>query len=129
MSEAMKERIVDETNGLAYKQEGDYWIPDLELPEVPEGEVTYYGLARQEYLEEYRPRLYLDLSLSWTMKAHLLEIQKEAEEMEETIMKRMKKAEGVTEELKAKDPMEWVGRMNNIKARAREIVMSEVVYK
>lgn len=114
---------------LTYKKNGDYLIPDLEAPEEPEGTITKYGLMREKFLEENRGGRFSYLMLTGKLKSHLLEIQEQAEERMDVLVGQMAKAEGVTEELKAADQMEWVRRMNNIRHCAEEIVLEELIYR
>ena len=104
---------------LTYTRCGDYYIPDLKLSEQPEAPIGKYGRMRQRYLKEHRPGLYSSLILSEKLYPHLLEIDRAARERME--------AAGVTEELKARDPMRWVGLMNTLKAQAEEIILDELI--
>lgn len=113
---------------LNYKKSGDYFIPDIEIPEQPEEEVRYYGKKRFEYLQHSDPVGLTKMNLSFQTRPHLIEVQNRAEALEEKLMAEMKAAEGITEELKKKDQLEWVGRVNNLQSRVREIVLNEVVY-
>ena len=113
---------------LTYTRCGDYYIPDLKLSEQPEAPIGKYGRMRQRYLKEHRPGLYSSLILNEKLYPHLLEIDRAARERMDAMLPRMMEATGVTEELKAHDPMEWVRRCNSIRNRAEEIVLSEIVY-
>ena len=99
-------------NELTYTRCGDYYIPDLKLSEQPEAPIGKYGRMRQRYLKEHRPALYSSLILSEKLYSHLLEIDRVARERMDTMLPCMMEAAGVTEELKARDPMRWVGLMN-----------------
>lgn len=99
-------------------------IPDPE----PEGELRKFGLMRKFYLENHRRGIYSGLLLSGKLKEHLLMIQEQAEERFDLLVEQMASQEGVTEQLKAQDQMLWVKRMNNIQARAEEIVREEIIY-
>ena len=112
---------------LTYHWEGDYLIPDLELPEAPQ--IGKYGTMRHNYLRDYHTGVFDGMLLSGTLNAHLEEVDRQANEMMELLTARMTKAEGVTEQLKAADQMAWVGAMNNIKARVEEIVKNELIFK
>ena len=103
---------------LTYTRCGDYYIPDLKLSEQPEAPIGKYGRMRQRYLKEHRPSLYSSLILSEKLYPHLLEIDRAARERMDAMLPRMMEAAGVTEELKARDPMRWVGLMNTLKAQA-----------
>ena len=113
-------------NPLTYHWEGDYLIPDLEFPEPPR--IGKYGRMRFRYLKTWRSARFNLMLLNGTMNAHLEELDREANEMMERLTTQMAKAEGVTEQLKATDQMAWVGAMNNIKSRAEEIVLRELIY-
>lgn len=111
---------------LTYHREGDYLIPDLEPPEA--SRIGKYGTMRHKYLRTYHRDIFDGMLLSGKLKAHLEEIDRQANEMMERLVAQMVKAEGVTEQLKATDQMEWVRRMNSIRNRAEEIVLSDLVY-
>ena len=113
---------------LTYTRCGDYYIPDLKLSEKPEAPIGKYGRMRQRYLKEHRPSLYSSLILSEKLYPHLLEIERAACERMDAMLPRMMEAAGVTEELKARDPMRWVGLMNMLKAQVEEVVLSELVF-
>lgn len=116
-------------NELTYTRCGDYYIPDLKLSEQPEAPIGKYGRMRQRYLKEHRPGLYSSLILSEKLYPHLLDIDRAARERMDAMLPRMMEAAGVTEELKARDPMRWVGLMNTLKAQAEEIVLIELIYQ
>ena len=113
---------------LTYTRCGDYYIPDLKLSEQPEAPIGKYGRMRQRYLKERRPGLYSSLILSEKLYPHLLEIDRAAQERMDIILPRMMEAAGVTEELKARDPMQWVGLMNTLKAQVEELILSELIF-
>ena len=112
---------------LSYVQQGEYFFPKLcfEAENPPIGK---YGLLRKRYLKEHRRGWYSSLLLTGTLDEHLAKIDHSCNERSELIMNQLARREGVTEALKAADQMEWVHRMNNIRARAEEIVLSELVY-
>ena len=114
-------------NELTYTRCGDYYIPDLKLSEQPEAAIGKYGRMRQRYLKEHRPSLYSSLILSEKLYPHLLEIDQAAQERMDAMLPHMMKAAGVTEELKARDPMRWVGLMNTLKAQVEEIILAELI--
>ena len=118
-----------EEMGGTYRQEGDYLIPNLALPEEPEYQIGKYGRMRRSYLKEHRPVLYANLLTSGTLHRHLAEIDQACNERMEIIVSDMARQEDVTEALKAADQMEWVRRLNNIRSRAEEIVLTELVYE
>lgn len=113
---------------LAYQKNGDYYIPELQIGEMPRGELTKYGLMRKQYLKEHRKGLYTGLLLQGNLMEHLLEIQETAERRMEAIITQMMRDQEITEELKEKDPMEWTGKMNSIRSMAEETVFSELIY-
>lgn len=122
------ESLFEEMGGT-YRQEGDYLIPNLALPEEPEYRIGEYGRMRRSYLNEYRPVLYANLLTSGTLHRHLAEIDQACNKRMEIIVSAMVKQESVTETLKATDQMEWVRRMNSIRSRAEEIFLTELVYE
>ena len=117
-----------EEMGGTYIRVGDYFIPDLALDDAPEYQIGKYGRMRERYLKEHRRAAYAELKLSGKLDEHLAEIDQTCNERMDTIIAQMKEREGVTEALKASDQMAWVGAMNNIRSRAEEIVLTEVVY-
>ena len=123
--EKLKERITE--NGIDYILAGDYYIPDLKLPEENRP-IGRYGRLHREYLKQEHPARYSSLILTGKLWTYLADLNEQAEERLDLIMEQMKAAEGVTEELKAQNQLEWVGRMNNIRNRAEEIINSELIY-
>ena len=123
----MKKQIYDEKNGLSYTLYGDYYLPDLEINEE---EPTYgkYGIMRKQFLKEHRNVRYQYLILTGKLTEHLNQVDKEAREKVEMLVEQMAEQWGVTEELKMQDQMEWVRRMNNIKATAEEIVYKNIIF-
>lgn len=117
-----------EQMGGTYRQEGDYLIPNLALPDTGDNQIGKYGRMRRRYLKEHRKVLYTNLLTSGNLHCHLAEIDQACNERMESIVSAMAKQEGVTEALKAADQMEWVRRMNSICNRAEEIVLTELVY-
>ena len=118
-----------EQMGGRYIQCGDYLIPGLELPDEEHYPIGKYGRMRMNYLKEHRPVIYNQLILSGKLYAHLGEIEQTCQERLEHMIQQMKKAEGITEALKAEDQMEWVRRMNSVHNRVEEIVLTELVYR
>ena len=114
-------------NELTYTKNGEYWIPDLTAAEQPT-ELSKYGRMRERFLKERRTITYNNLLLSGKLTAHLTEIDRAAVNWMEEIVPELAKQAGATEELKAGDPMRWVGLMNTCKAQAEEIVMNELIY-
>lgn len=111
---------------LTYHQEGDYLLPDLTVPEAPQ--LGKYGMLRRSYLRKHKTGYYTGLQLSGKLDKHLEEIDQQAKEMVDRLVFQMVKTLGVTEELKARDQLKWVGMMNNIQASAEEIVLRELIY-
>ena len=114
-------------NNLTYTKSGDYLIPDLSLSEQPEKPLGKYARMRKAYLKEHRPLIYNHLLMSEKLYPHLLEIEETANSRLEQMMPRLAESAGATEELKARDPMRWVGLMNTCKAQAEEILMAELI--
>ena len=112
---------------INYIRSGDYFIPDLKLPEETRP-IGKWGRMHREYLKEPHPIQYTNLVLSCKLWTYLADLNEQAQERLERIMQQMKEAEGVTERLKAADPMEWVQRMNSIRNRAEELILREMIY-
>ena len=115
-------------NSLTYTMNGDYQIPDLKLTEQPEKPLGKYGRLRKAYLKEHRPLIYNQLLLTEKLYPHLIEIDETAQSRLEQMMPQLAKDAGATEQLKASDPMRWVGLMNTCKAQAEEILMEELIH-
>ena len=124
----MKKHIVNEATGISYTLVGDYYIPDLKLPETENKPIGIWGRKRLAYLKEHKKILFNQLVLSWKLNNHLAEINEQATEMLDRLAEQMANAEGVTEKLKEDNQMEWFCRMNNIRNRAEEIVNAELIY-
>ena len=118
-----------EQMGGTYRQEGDYLISNLKLPDTEHYQIGKYGHLRQTYLREHRPILYNTMLLNGTLNRHLAEVDRTCYERVGLLVKQIAEREGVTEVLKASDQMAWVGYMNNIRSRAEEIIFAEVVYE
>ena len=123
----MEKFVVDERNGLEYELVGDYFIVAGE-DEPPARPIGVWGAMRRDYLKQHRQNVYYSLLFSGKMNDHLADIEEQAQDMMWTLPKQMAKAEGVTEELKRRDQMAWVGAMNSIQARVREIINNELIY-
>ena len=123
----MEKYIVDEQNGLEYELVGDYYIVAGE-DEPPARPIGVWGSMRRDYLKKHRQNVYYQLLLSGKLNDYLAEIEEQAQDMMWTLPKQMAKAEGVTEELKRRDQMAWVGAMNNIQSRVREIINRELIF-
>ena len=115
-------------NKLTYIQNGDYLIPDLKLTEQSPKPLGKYGRMRKTYLKEHRPILYNQLLMTEKLYPHLQEIDETANRRLEQMMPQLAEAAGATEQLKARDPMKWVGLMNTCKAQAEEILMTELIH-
>ena len=113
---------------LTYTKVGDYYIPDLILDDQPDRPLDRYGQMRQKFLEEHHPGTYNRLMLSGKLWMHLADTDTACQERLDRLIPAMAKREGVTEALKASDQMAWVGCMNNIRNRAEEIILHELVY-
>jgi hypothetical protein len=124
----MEKYIFDESNGLWYELRGDYYFPCLTLPDEEERPIGLWGQRHRRYLREYKRAVYTALLLSGRLNSYLADVDQQAEDMFSRLVKQMAEREGITEQLKADDPMAWVGRMNNIQACVTEIVNGEIVY-
>lgn len=119
--------VYDEANGLTYDLVGDYYFPRLIVPEEPEGDIGRYGRMRKRFLKEHRKGDFAEFLMNGNLKQHLMDIDREAKEQIELITAQLARAEGVTEELKARDQLGWIRAMNSCRARAEEQVMREIV--
>ena len=124
----MKKHIYDEKNGISYTLQGDYYLPDIALSTEEQQPVGIWGQRHLRYIRQHRKVLYTNLLTSGKLNGYLVDIDKQAEEMYSRLIKQMAEREGVTEALKAENQMEWVGRMNNIRSRATEIVTNDLIY-
>ena len=124
----MKRTIFEELGGT-YIRHGDYLIPCLTLPEEEQRSIGVWGQRHLRYLKEYSRSVYLNLLTSGRLNDYLADIEEQAQERFERIVEQMKQAQGITEQLKADDTLEWIGRMSNIQACAREIVDKEMIYQ
>ena len=122
----MKKYIYEETNGLWYERRGEYYFPCLTTEEAPPFGV--WGQRHMRFLKQNRRTLYLELKTSGRLNAYLADVDREAETMLDQLMTQMAEREGITEELKAQDQMTWVQRVNNIRARAEEIIHQELIH-
>ena len=123
----MGKSIFEEMGGR-YEKQGDYLIPFLTLPTEKETVIGVWGQRHLRYLKEYRRVTYTNLLTSGRLNAYLADTDRQAQERFETLTEQMKQAQGITEQLKAENALEWVQRMNNVKACAREIVEREIIY-
>ena len=115
-------------NKITYHREGDYFIPDLYLPKQPEGHIGKYGRLRLDYLKNFDRGLYTELLIDGTLKQYLLDIDENANNKVNLLIKQFAESENINEQLKEHHQMEWVQAMNNIKNRAEEIVLNEIIY-
>ena len=115
-------------NELTYTRSGDYWIPNLSLSQQETLPLGKYGRMRKAYLQEHRPVLWNSLILSEKLYPHLREIDETANSRLEQMMPGLMQSAGVTEALKASDPLKWVGLMNSLKAQAEEVILTELIY-
>ena len=123
-----QKKTLFEQLGGTYHEESGYLIPDLRLPEEEKRTIGLFGQRHLRYLREYRKVTYTNLLTSGRLNAYLAEIDGQAQERFERLIEDMKQAQGITEQLKAKNALEWTGRMNNIRACAMEIVEKEIIY-
>ena len=121
----MEQYIYDESNGLWYERDSDYYIPCLKLPEI---NIGIWGERYLTYIREHEKLLHTKLVVNGTLYTHLAEINKQAEELFSELVNQIKSREGITEQLKAENQMEWICCMNNIRNRAIEIVNQELIY-
>lgn len=117
-----------EAMGGTYRQNGDYLIPEIALPNTGTNPIGKYGRMRQRYLKEHRGVLYSAMILDGTLWSHLAEVDKTCKDRLDVLVLGMKEKWGITEDLKARDPMAWVGAMNNIRNAVEEILFAEVIY-
>ena len=117
--------VVFEKTGIHYRQEGEYALPDLEVPERPK--VGIWGECRRKYLREHQKALYTAMMLSGTLNTHLEEVDRTANEMYDRLTSQLAKQEGITEQLKTTNQMEWVQQMNNVRNCAAEVVWKELI--
>ena len=122
-------KSIFEDMGGTYRREGDYFIPNLEPHDTDQYQIGKYGMMRKSYLKEHRSVLYNTMILNGTLYRHLAEVDQTCNERMELIVRQMAEREGVAEALKATAQLDWVGRMNNIRNRAEEIVLLEAVYE
>ena len=124
----MKKTIFEEMGGT-YIRHGDYLIPCLTLPEEEQRFIGVWGQRHKCYLKEYKRAVYITLLTSGRLNSYLADIEEQAQERFERIVKQMKRVQGITEQLKVENTAEWIERMSNIQACAREIVDKEIIYQ
>ena len=123
----MKKTIFEKMGGR-YERQGDYLIPCLTVPTEEEQPIGTWGQRHMDYLMQYRKVIYTNLLTSGRLNAYLADIDRQAQERFERLIEGMKQTQGITEQLKAENALEWTGRMNNIRACARETVNEEIIY-
>lgn len=124
----MEKVVYNEQTGISYTLQGDYYLPDLALPDEEEQPIGLWGKRHLRYIKRHRKVLYLNLLTSGKLNRYLADIDKQAVDILSRLVKQMAEREGVTEQLKADNQMEWVSRMNNIRNRATEIINKEIIY-
>ena len=124
----MEQYIYDESNGLWYERDGDYYIPCLKLPDEEQVEIGVWGQRRLEYIKHHRKGFYTSLVIGCELNRYLADINKQAEEMFDILVLQYKTAEGITEQLKADNQMQWVCKMNSLRDRINEIIYTELIY-
>lgn len=124
----MEKFIYDENNGLWYELQGDYYIPCLKLPDEEQKEIGVWGMRHLEYLKQHRKPTYNRLQTECKLNSYLYNVDSQAKEMFEALIEQLKKSEGITEQLKVENQMEWVAQMNNIRSRATEIVNVDFIF-
>ena len=124
----MDKYIFDESNGLWYELQGDYYIPCLILAEEEIQPIGLWGQRNKQYLKEHKHFIYTTMLIDGTLSLYLADVKQQAEQMFHRVIEEMAQKQGVTEQLKVEQPMEWIGLMNNIQACAREIVSNETIF-
>ena len=125
----MDKYIYNEKNGLWYELQGDYYLPCLKLPEERTAYIGVWGQRHRRYLKSHRRALYTSLLASGKLNGYLADIDRQAEEMFPQLVKQMAESENINEELKATDTTAWIGKLNNVRNRAAEVVSEEIIYK
>ena len=123
----MEKYIFDQCNGLWYELEGDYYIPCLVLDEAGTSPIGMWGRKHQQYLKKHRPMIYSDLILSGKLYSHLADIDTQARNKLHLLVIRLAEKGGINEQLKSQDQMAWIAAMSNIRNRAEEIVLQELI--
>lgn len=125
----LKNKFIDEKTGIEYRLVGDYYIPNITIPKARRtGNIGKYGRLKLSYMRKYKIPEYTEMFLSNELKSYLLDIEDECKDKLELLIKQMAEKENVTEDLKVNNQLEWVARMNNIKNRAEEIILNEIIY-
>lgn len=125
----MEKHITDEKTGISYTLHGDYYLPNLTLPAEKEKPIGLWGQRHLRYLKEHKRLVYLNLLTSGRLNEYLVSVDEQAEDMFFRLVKEYADRQGVTERLKEENQLEWIGRMGNIRACAREVVEKEIVFR
>ena len=124
----MKKNFTDKRTGVSYTLQGDYYLPDLELPAEEQQPIGVWVQRHLWYIKQYRKALYTNLLISGKLNSYLADIEQQAQQLFLRLVKELAEKENVTEELKATDQMLWVRKMNNIRIRAIDVVNTELIY-
>lgn len=125
----LREEIIDERTGIEYRLAGDYYIPNITVAKPKRiGNIGKYGRMKLNYMKRYKISEYTEMLLNNELNSYLLDVEDKCKEKLNILIKQMAEKENVTEELKANNQLEWVARMNNIKNRAEEIILNEIIY-
>lgn len=127
-NEELKKNIVDEKTGIEYHLVGDYYLPNFVIENNEKITLNKYGRMRLNYLKNYKKGDYAEMLIEGTLNSHLKEIQENAENKVNMLIKQLKGQSDLTEDMKNTDPLYWVGMMNNFKNQAEEIVFKELIY-
>lgn len=124
----MENRFYNKKNGLWYERQGDYFLPCFTLPEEENKPIGIWGRRRLRYIQQHKKGLYTELLTTCTLNSHLAQVDARAEALSLRLVEQFAVQEGVTENLKAENPMLWVQRMNSVRARVEEVVFAQVVF-
>lgn len=124
----MNQHYIDEKTGISYTLQGDYYLPNLTLPVEENKPIGIWGQWHLRYIRQYRKVFYTNLLTSGKLNSYLADVDEQAEDMFFRLVEQMVEREGITEKLKAEQPMEWVGKMNALREAATEIVNAEVIF-
>lgn len=124
----MEKHTYNEQTGISYTLQGDYYLPDLKLPEQEDKPIGLWGQRHLRYIKQHHKVRYINLLTSGKLNDYLADIDKQAEDILSRLVKQMAESEGVTERLKADNQKEWVARMNNIRSRATEFITENIIY-
>ena len=124
----MQKQVYDEKNGLWYELHGDYYLPCLTLPPEEQQSIGVWGRRHLQYLRQHRKALFTELQITGKLNSYLADLNDQAEDMLSRLVEQIAAREGVTEQLKAQDQIQWVQRMNNIRDRAMEVVNNDLIY-